>query len=249
VAVPAGLFITGAGLATGMYDASTAAFLNNLLGSDDWDLRWQFWFLEVVVWTFAGLAALFSVPRIGTLERQHPWGFAAVVLAVTATLRFGLVGIEAEIPERYSLPVVLWCVALGWTAARARTTLQRVLVTAAAGALTFGFFDDLERESIVVGGVVLLTWIPSLALPRIMVPALSVLAASSFWVYLTHWQVYPHLEDDHPFLATVASFAVGVACWRIYTVRSKTLAPARAAARRGLRSARGIRRLIDIRES
>jgi hypothetical protein len=223
VALPAGLFIAGAGLATGMYDASTALFLNNLLGSQHWDLRWQFWFLEVVVWTFAGLAALFAVPRVGTLEQRHPWGFAAVVLGVTATLRFALVGIEADIPERYSLPVVLWCVALGWTSARAHTTLQRVLVTAAAAALTFGFFDDLVRESIVVGGVALLAWVPRLALPRIIVPALSVVAASSFWVYLTHWQVYPHLEDDHPFLATAASFAVGVACWRSYAVRSRAL--------------------------
>ena len=39
------------------------------------------------------------------------------------------------------------------------------------------------------------------------------LASSSLFVYLTHWQVYPALEMDHPLLATLSSLAVGVACW------------------------------------
>ena len=41
------------------------------------------------------------------------------------------------------------------------------------------------------------------------------LAASSLFVYLTHWQVYPHLEMDFPLLATLASFAVGIAYWQL----------------------------------
>uniref|UniRef100_UPI003563E613 hypothetical protein n=1 Tax=Nocardioides sp. TaxID=35761 RepID=UPI003563E613 len=45
--------------------------------------------------------------------------------------------------------------------------------------------------------------------------ALGVVAASSLFVYLTHWQVYPHLEDDYPLLATLASFAVGIGYWML----------------------------------
>ncbi|NUS49933.1 MAG: AMP-dependent synthetase, partial [Nocardioidaceae bacterium] len=216
IAVPAGLFIGGAGLVTGMYDATTALFLNNLLGSHDWDDRWQFWFLEVVVWTFLGLAALMSVRRVDRLERRYPFGFAAGALAVTALLRFALVGVEADIPHRYALPVVLWCVALGWAAARATTRGQRVAVTVAAPLLTYGFFDDPMRETVVVAGVALLVWLPRVPLPRVLQRPLSVVAAASLWVYLTHWQVYPYLEDDHPLLATLSSFAVGIGCWWAY---------------------------------
>lgn len=42
VAVPSALWIGAAGAVTGTYDASTALLLNNLLGTDSRDLRWQF---------------------------------------------------------------------------------------------------------------------------------------------------------------------------------------------------------------
>jgi peptidoglycan/LPS O-acetylase OafA/YrhL len=216
VAVPAGLFIGAAGAVTGMYDASTALFLNGLLGSPQWDLRWQFWFLEVIVWSFLGVAALVSVPALDRLERARPFAFALGVLAATAAARFALVGVEADIPDRYALPVVLWCVALGWAAARAGTGLQRLLVSVLAVGLTAGFFDDPVRELLVASGVVLLVWVPRVRVPRVAVRPLALVAASSLWVYLTHWQVYPHLEDHWPLPATLASFAVGLACWAVH---------------------------------
>jgi hypothetical protein len=37
-----------------------------------------------------------------------------------------------------------------------------------------------------------------------------VLAASSLYIYLTHWQVYPHLRDL-PLVALAASVGLGIA--------------------------------------
>ena len=53
-------------------------------------------------------------------------------------------------------------------------------------------------------------WIASMTKPLV-----SVLASASLWIYLTHWQVYPHLEVDHPLLATLASLLVGVLVHRL----------------------------------
>jgi hypothetical protein len=64
-----------------------------------------------------------------------------------------------------------------------------------------------------VAGVALLAWLPSVRVPRVLGRALTALAGASLFVYLTHWQVYPHLEVDHPLLATLASFAVGIGYW------------------------------------
>ena len=69
------------------------------------------------------------------------------------------------------------------------------------------------REALVVGGVALLVLVPTLRVPRRLVGAVSVLASASLFVYLTHWQVYPHLEDSWPLLATLLSFAVGTGYW------------------------------------
>ncbi len=214
VALPAGLWIGGVALVTGMYDASTALMLNGLLGSDGWDVQWQFWFLEVVVWVLVLAAVVVPSAWVDRFERGRPFAFATGVLVAALALRYGLVGLEAGPTERYTLPVVLWCVGLGWMAARAADHRQRLITTAAAVVASWGFFGDPVREALVAAGVVLLVWIPSVHLPRSVLPVVSAVAGSSLFVYLTHWQVYPHLEVDHPLLATLASFVVGYVVWR-----------------------------------
>lgn len=215
VALPSALWIGGAALVTGMYDASTALMLNNVLGSDTWDVRWQFWFLEVVVWALVAASVLVSIPAFDRLERAQPFGVAATAFVLALGARYAIVGVEAGATDRYAFPVVLWCVALGWMAARATTHKQRVL-TSVAAAGCWGYFDDPFREALVTAGVCALVWLPAVRLPRPLLPILGVLASSSLFVYLTHWQVYPHLEMDHPVLATLASFAVGVGVWWAY---------------------------------
>ena len=211
VAVPSALFIGAAGLVTGMYDAPTAFFLNGLLGSDSWTLDWQFWFLETLVWASLGAIALVAVPAVDRLERRAPYAFALGLLLATLALRFAWTGIETGPTERYTPGLVLWFVAFGWAAARATTGRQRTLLLALAAVGCLGFFGDLQRELVVLAGMVLLACVPALRVPRRLAAACGVLAGASLAIYLTHWQVYPHLEVDHPWLATVLSLAVGIA--------------------------------------
>ena len=232
VALPSALWIGAAALVTGRYDASTALMLNGLLGSDTWDDRWQFWFLEVLVWALVGVAVLLPLARVDRLERARPFAFAAGVLAVTLLVRYLLVGVQAGPNQRYEIPVVLWCIALGWAAARAHTDAQRVLTSVVAVAACWGFFDEPAREALVAAGVCLLVWVPRLRVPGWALPVLTVLAGSSLFVYLTHWQVYPLLEDDYPLLATVASFALGIAVWRAWERLRVSFAHARLPRRR-----------------
>lgn len=214
-AVPAGLFIGVTGAVTGMYDPITALFLHQATGSTAWDDDWQFWFLEAVVWLPLLIAVLLAIPWVDRLERRWPFGLPMLLLVATGALRFGLAGVETGNPQRYALPVVAWCLVLGWAACRASTRGQRVLVVLAAAVLTFGFFGDLQREAIVVVGVALVTCVRQVPFPRLLRTPVAWIAGSSLWVYLTHWLVYPRLEDDYPLLATLASFAVGIAVWRV----------------------------------
>ena len=229
IALPAALWIGGVTLLTGMYDTSTALMLNNLLGSDTWDVRWQFWFLEAAVWALVGVGVVLPLAAVDRLERAYPFAFATGVFAVALGVRYSMVPGEAGPTERYALPVVLWCVALGWMAARASTRRERVITSVAAVLACWGFFGDPVREALVAGGVCLLVLVPRMPVPAVLLPLLSTLAASSLFVYLTHWQVYPHLEMDHPVLATLASFAVGVLAWRTYGLLTQALLGGRAA--------------------
>jgi hypothetical protein len=210
VAVPSGLFIAAVAVTTDMYDAPTALFLNGLLGSDGWTVQWQFWFLEALLWGSAGLVCLMAVPWVDRLDRRAPFGFPLAGLGATLALRYAWTGVEAGATERYTPGVVLWFLVLGWVVSRATTLRRRLLVLAVAAAGVAGFFGDPQRELVVLAGVAALALLPTVRLPRAVVGVAGVLAGASLSIYLTHWQVYPHLEWDHPFLATVLSLVVGV---------------------------------------
>ncbi|MCD2440748.1 AMP-binding protein [Agromyces sp. SYSU K20354] len=219
VVAPAALWIGAVGLITGGYAATTALFVNNFAGGAPWSDQWQFWFLEAIVWSMIALAAVFAVPQVDRLERRHPFAFALGVLALAMAARVLLLGgVRAEGTERYAIETVVWCIALGWVVARASTRMQRILVSALALVSVPGFFGDPAREAIVVVGVLLLVWVPRIPVTRLLVPVIGALASASMFIYLTHWQVYPPLENDFPALATVLSLVVGVVVWKGYTL-------------------------------
>ena len=129
----------------------------------------------------------------------------------TLGLRYLLVGVEAGATERYAAPVVLWCIALGWWATTATSASRRVLVVVLAAVSMHGFFDDPQREAVITLGIALLVFVPQVPLPRFTAHAVRLVSAASFWIYVTHWQVYPPLEDSgHPWIALVASVMVGL---------------------------------------
>ncbi len=211
--VPASLWIGGVTLATGYYSPTTALFLNGLVGSNGWTVQWQYWFLEALVWLTALALVLVAVPAFDRLERRTPWRCALGLVLVALAVRFAWVGLQAGPTERYTVGVVALWFALGWAAYRADTPGRRWTVVALAAAGTVGFFGDPVREALVVAGIALLVHVPALRVPARLVGPISVAASASLFVYLTHWQVYPYLEDVFPLGATLASFALGVSLW------------------------------------
>ncbi len=224
VVLPVVLFVGVMAAVGHQYDWPTALLLNGLLGGDNWDEQWQFWFLEALVWCYFGLAALLAVPALARLQQAAPFRCALVFLALTLGVRYGWTGVEADSTQRYTLGVVAWCVAVGMCAAYACTPKQRLAVAALAVVATAGFFGDGRREAIVAVGILLLVLGLRIRMPAPIASASGVLASASLWIYLTHWQVYPPLEDSgHQVWAVVASLAVGVMVSFIWTRVSRGL--------------------------
>ncbi len=219
VAVPSSLWIAGCALVTGDYRLTTALYLNGARSAGDtrWSLDWQFWFLEALVWGFLAVALLLAVPAVDRWQRRAPFAVAAAAVLAASAVRFASVGRYAEGVERYAVPSVLFVLALGWAAGEARSTAQRIAVLVAAYVGLSGFFGDPQRELIVVGGLALLLWLRPLPVPLPLAAPLRLLAASSLWIYLTHWVVYPPIEAaGRPLLALAASLVVGVLAHAAY---------------------------------
>ena len=65
--------------------------------------------------------------------------------------------------------------------------------------------------------MLLLVWLPAVRVPAVVARAAGVLASASLYVYLAHWQIYPHLEDRFPLAATLLSLVGGIVFWQVAT--------------------------------
>ena len=208
VAVPSMTWIGAAFLVTDDYRPSTVLLLNSLVGPDDGRIEWHFWFIEALVYILVGLAAVLAIPGVDRVERRFPFAFPLALMALGLVSRYDVFGLDA----RYDLPtavVAFWLFALGWAAARAGGVRHRLVVTAAAAATIPGFFGQPQREALIMAGLALLIWVPTVPSVGPLNRLVGVVAGSSLYIYLTHWQVFP-LLDEWPLLALAASLAVGV---------------------------------------
>ncbi|WP_435741742.1 hypothetical protein [Nocardioides sp. SYSU DS0663] len=213
VAVPSVVFLAGVTALTGAYPWATALLVNGLLGPPSWaEPAWHLWFVEALVATLLGVAALVSLPWVDRLDRRWPFWFPIALSIAALTTRYDVLEPRGG-DDLHRAHVLFWLVALGWATARATTWRHRLVVSALVLATVPGFFGDPVREAVVAVGVLALVWVPCLRVPAAVARLAGLLAASSLWVYLTHWQVYPHLEQRAPLAAVLASFAVGLAAW------------------------------------
>ncbi|MFI8895597.1 AMP-binding protein [Streptomyces paradoxus] len=212
IAVPSMVWIAFALLLTREYDLANVVLANSLFEQDNSDPEWRYWFVEALVYFLAGLAVLLAIPWLHRVERRNPFGFALALVALGLVGRYDPWGL-AHVRFHLSPTVVFFLFALGWAAARARTAGQRLGLTAVTLLTVPGLFpgEQTLRTSIVIGGLVLLLWVPALPSIDPVNRLAGVLAGSSLYIYLTHFQVYPHLRDHSPVAALLVSLICGVA--------------------------------------
>ncbi len=222
IAVPSMLVIAVVSLWTEGLGWRQALLLNGVTSWGWSEPGWHYWFVEAVVALVLAVAALASVPAFDRLERRHPFWLPFGLVVAGLLSRYGIVGVPGDNAHRAH--VLFWLFALGWAASRATRWQHRALLSVVAVASLPGFFEEggLSRDAYVAAGLLVLVWLPAVRLPAAVAHCVGVLAAASLWIYLLHWQVYPHLEHRIPWLATLLSLAVGVAAWWL-VARSETV--------------------------
>jgi acyl-coenzyme A synthetase/AMP-(fatty) acid ligase len=191
----------------------------------------DFWFIETLVYTLVAVLALVTIGPVDRAERRFPLGVPLMLTALGLVTRYELIpGVGLPTPL-----VAFWLFAVGWAAAKAITVTGRLWVTLAVVVTIPGFHGDLQREAVMIGGLALLAWVPTVPSMHLLNRVAGVLAASSLYIYLTHWQVYGRLADTAPLLAVLASLAAGIGYGTVATRATATLSSLR---RRGPSSGR-----------
>jgi acyl-CoA synthetase (AMP-forming)/AMP-acid ligase II len=218
VVVPSVLWLGAVAVLTGDYGWRGVLLLNGVLGPRDWaEPQWWYWFIEALVYTLLAVTALLALPWTDRLERRWPFWLPIGLAGLGLLTRYEVVTVMGgDVIHRAN--VVFWLFALGWATVKASRGWHRLLVSALLVATVPGFFDDPVRDGTVLVGLLALVWLRAVRVPSWLARAAGVLAAASLYIYLCHWQVYPHLEESYPTLATVLSLLGGIAFWQA-TVR------------------------------
>lgn len=213
VAVPTLVVATFGMVTTGRYGWSNLTFVHWLVGDTSLPTRNEFWFVDALVGSLLLLTAALSVPAVGRAWRRDAWRVAAVVTGLALIPRFVIIG-TSDAPQQLTMPTTFWLVALGVAGACADTRRRRLVTVglAVVGGATF-FPDDPLRNATVLAGIFALVLVPQLRLPALVVPAISVFAAASLYVYLVQFQVLSLFEDN--LVETLAALTVGLLVWRL----------------------------------
>ncbi|MFF3325150.1 AMP-binding protein [Streptomyces sp. NPDC002889] len=222
VALPSMIWIALIMLLTGAYSVPELLLLESFLGADGGETP-HFWFVEALVHILVVVTVVLSVPAVDRLQRRFPFALPLALVALALLIRYDLLGIDAR-DRLPSAAVVFWLFALGWAAAKAATVPRRALVTVAAVATVPGFFPgEPWREALITAGFALLVWIPGLPSTAAFNKLAGVLAGSSLYIYLTHWQLIRLLEDQFAVMALLGALAFGVAYATLATRLARAL--------------------------
>jgi hypothetical protein len=236
VALPAAVWLGILTYRTDDYGWSSVVMLSAYLGEPGWSPAWRYWFVEALVLILVAVAVLTSLPSVRRLDARRPLVIPVGVLVVGLLLRFDLLR-PVDSSEPLLVPHrVLWFVALGAVLARVTTWRGRAAVSLVALVAVPGFFGEPSRDAVVVVGVLLVVWLPSVVVPAAIARLVGVLAGASLYIYLTHFQVYMPLQEAGvgPAASVAASLVVGVAVWAAVDVAGDVggrLRSRRAAAR------------------
>jgi len=215
IAAPALVVMVAAHLLIGQYAWSTLTLLNWVFGQARLGPDWRFWFIESAVFVLVVVTAVVATPWGDRLERRHPFALPLVLAGVGMLWWKGL--FFPPVPHMQgSALVVSWLFCLGWATGKAQGLGQRVLVTAVAIPTVGTFSGNPKRDLLTLTAALLVIWVPTLRVPRGLVPLVQVLAASSLFIYVLHWHVLQETRST-PWLGYLGGLVAGVAYWWVWT--------------------------------
>ncbi len=210
------------------FDLPSLLLVSNYLGRFGTIME-PFWFLEALAQAFAVVSLLSLAPAVRKAIARDSWAFGLTCVGGTIALKCGAFAVfqHAELENR-TVDSILPLLAIGWCLREANTNARRVLMTGVMVALAAisilglpGVWPELPGLSGYSHAVWLgvsaigLLWVRRIRLPSWLHMAVGAVAASSFYIYVTHviplWIIYWQLEIRTLAVNLTACIVVGLA--------------------------------------
>lgn len=223
------------------FDLPSLLLVSNVFGRFHSFLE-PYWFLEVLFQCMVIFAVLFAIRPVRRFAVRKPWEFGLALLAAAMAVR---VIASLILPHEYLLErtpdSVFYLLAFGWCLHRATTAVRKLVLSAACVAIAalqvagpqpfwehFSYPSNLTHALWFAGAACLIMWAPRILLPNLVHGLVGLIAAASFYIYLTHGvpvHAFLHILHIHnvPLILAV-SLVLGVASYKISEKVSERLA-------------------------
>lgn len=178
----------------------------------------SFWFIEVLLQIHLILALLLSFNWVRTNFKQQPYWASLVCVLAGAALRLGMPYLWNTDQLFNLVPhMVLWHFFLGWCVLFAQKPWQRWLNGLLIACLAATQWPYPSRMLWILCGGAFINWSPPVRAPFWLTRAVTVVGASSLYIYLIHGSIFHPFAVLFPWAGYVgqvsAAVAAGICFW------------------------------------
>ncbi|MFQ5564647.1 MAG: AMP-binding protein, partial [Parvularculaceae bacterium] len=229
ILAPYWLILIGYQAAKGALSWLDIGLVGNLIGHGGARQPFGVWFIEALVQSIVLMAAPAAVPAVRKFAARRPFDYALAFFGFALALRlidgFGAYGARAGLGGE-EISWVLWLFAAGAVIVFADTTPRRLIASAIVVISPPLFYaGDYSRILIAAAGAMVLIWAARLPAPRFSAGFLSLVAESSYFIYMLHPRApVDSFTTDWPVDVVRIGLGLifGVVGWRVYAFAKQT---------------------------
>jgi acyl-CoA synthetase (AMP-forming)/AMP-acid ligase II len=220
VAIPTFLVVVAMQLWARTFELKPPLLISNWFDSREYQVAY-YYFAEIYIQLLLVIAALLSLPTLREALRKQPMLSCTALIIFATALSWEVERVWDTSYLYHRTPIwYLWTIGAGMLMACARDVKSRVLAMAIVTVATVMHHGVTSASGYILGGAALLLFWPEISVPSRVKMIVSEVAASSMFMYLSHFQVKSLIirlfHGPMPWLALFTAIGFGIIFARVY---------------------------------
>lgn len=220
VAIPTFFVVIAMQLWAQNFEPKPPLLISNWFDPQEYHVAY-YYFAEIYMQLLLVVAALLAIPKVRQWFRDHPMISSTVLIVVATAVSWQVEKVWDTNYLYHRTPIwYLWTVGAGMLIASARSMRDRLLAMAIVTVAVVEHHGLTSASAYITGGVAFLLFLPEISVPSWVKISVSEIAASSMFMYLSHYQVKSLIirvfHGPMPWLALFAAIGFGIVFARGY---------------------------------
>lgn len=220
VAIPTFMVVVAMQLWARTFEPKPPLLISNWFDPEQYHVAY-YYFAEIYMQLLLIVAALLAIPKVRELFRSHPMGSSTALMIIAIIISWQVERVWDTNYLYHRTPIwYLWTVGAGMLIASVRDLRDRVFAMVVVTAAVVEHHGLTSASAYITGGVALLLFVPEISVPAWVKTIVAEIAASSMFMYLSHYQVKSLVirlfHGPMPWFSLFAAIGFGIVFARIY---------------------------------